>query len=129
MSLLWAARRGLSEAVILEILRSSGVPLPRIYWSPLFLAAEISLVNRSGLIGFFHDYFRQAVWLRYLRAEEDCRSAHLRLADYLQRMELSPRRSMNSHGNWRKANRGNGYAPFSAILRSLTQPGRRISLR
>jgi tetratricopeptide (TPR) repeat protein len=91
MSLLWAARRGLTEAEILALLGSKNDPLPRIYWSPLYLAAEQSLVSRSGLIGFFHDYFRQAVRKLYLPTEEDCRHAHLRLANYFQRSELSPR--------------------------------------
>ena len=91
MSLLWAARRGLSEAEILALLGTDDDPLPRMYWSPLYLAAEQSLVSRSGLIGFFHDYFRQAVRKLYLPTEEDCRRAHLRLADYFQRLELSPR--------------------------------------
>jgi len=66
MSLLWAARRGLSEAELLELLGSNGEPLPGAYWSPLYLAAEQSLVSRAGLIGFFHDYLRQAVRSRYL---------------------------------------------------------------
>ncbi len=91
MSLLWAARRGLTEAEILALLGSKDNPLPRLYWSPLYLAAEQSLVSRSGLIGFFHDYFRQAVRKLYLPSEEDCRHAHLRLAEYFERMELSPR--------------------------------------
>jgi tetratricopeptide (TPR) repeat protein len=91
MSLLWAARRGLSEAELMDLLGADGRPLPRAYWSPLYLAAEMSLVSRSGLIGFFHDYFRQAVRKLYLPTEEDCRHAHLRLAEYFQRLELSPR--------------------------------------
>ncbi len=49
MSLLWAARRGLSEAELMDLLGSDGQPLPRAHWSPLYLAAEQSLVNRSGL--------------------------------------------------------------------------------
>jgi len=91
MSLLWAARRGLSDAELTDLLGAAGRPLPRAYWSPLYLAAEQSLVSRSGLIGFFHDYFRQAVRNLYLPTEEDCRHAHLRLADYFQGMDLSPR--------------------------------------
>ncbi|MCX5780668.1 MAG: hypothetical protein NTV45_07620, partial [Firmicutes bacterium] len=39
MTALWAARRGLSEAELAEILGSDGQPLPRAHWSPLFLAA------------------------------------------------------------------------------------------
>jgi nephrocystin-3 len=82
MSLLWAARRGLSEAELLDLLSRDGQPLPRARWSPLFLAAEQSLTSRGGLIGFFHDYLRQAVRNRYLSNETDRRNAHLRLADY-----------------------------------------------
>ena len=66
MSLIWAARRGLSEAELLDLLGADGEPLPAAYWSPLSLAAEQSLVSRSGLIGFFHDYVRRAVEGRYL---------------------------------------------------------------
>jgi len=91
MSLLWAARRGLAKAEILALLGSNNDPLPRIYWSPLYLAAEMSLVRRMGLIGFFHDYFRQAVRKLYVPTEEDCRRAHLRLAEYFHRLELNPR--------------------------------------
>jgi tetratricopeptide (TPR) repeat protein len=92
MTLLWAARRGLSEAELLDLLGHEGAPLPRAYWSPLHLAAETSLVNRSGLIGFFHDYLRRAVERRYLPTEEDRRQAHLRLAGYFGRQELEARK-------------------------------------
>jgi hypothetical protein len=48
MTLLWAARRGLSEAELLEIMN-----VPPITWSPLYLAMKESLVTRSGILGFF----------------------------------------------------------------------------
>jgi len=83
MSLIWASRRGLSETELLEMLGKDGKPLPRAYWSGLYLAAEQSLVNRSGLIGFFHEYLREAVRQRYLPSEEQQKAVHLRLADYL----------------------------------------------
>ena len=92
MTLLWAARRGLSEAELLELLGSNGEPLPRAYWSPLHLAAEQSLVSRAGLIGFFHNYFREAVQAKYLPTEDLRKSAHLRLADYFQKGVLTVRR-------------------------------------
>lgn len=92
MSLLWAARRGLSEAELLDLLGSEGRPLPRAHWSPLFLAAEASLVSRSGLLGFFHDYIRRAVERRYLPDERARRAAHQRLADYFHEREVGPRR-------------------------------------
>jgi len=92
LSLLWAARRGLSETELLELLGSDGQPLPRAYWSPLFLAAEQALVNRSGLIGFFHDHFRQAVRNRYLPTEQNTKAAHLRLAGYFDARDLGARK-------------------------------------
>jgi tetratricopeptide (TPR) repeat protein len=82
LTLLWAARRGLSEAELLDVLGTDGEPLPGAYWSPLFLAAESGLLSRSGLLGFAHDYLRAAVRQRYLAEPEQERAAHLRLADY-----------------------------------------------
>jgi tetratricopeptide (TPR) repeat protein len=92
MSLLWAARRGLSEVELLDLLGENGQPLPHSLWSPLFLAAERSLVNRSGLLGFFHTYLRQAVQNRYLPDAGDRDTVHLRLADYFDRAELGLRK-------------------------------------
>ncbi len=92
MSLLWAARWGLTQAELLELLGNDTEPLPGAYWSPLYLAAQQSLVNRSGLIAFFHDYLRQAVQHRYLATEEGQRAAHLLLADYFEDRPLSPRK-------------------------------------
>lgn len=91
MSLISAARRGLSEAELLDLLGSDGEPLPSAMWSPLFLAAEQSLAQRAGLIGFSHDYFRRAVRDRYLPDRDDLQLAHLRLADYFDRRKTEPR--------------------------------------
>jgi tetratricopeptide (TPR) repeat protein len=88
MSLLWAARRGLSEAELLDLLGSRSGPLPWAYWSPLFLAAEQSLVNRSGLLGFFHEYLRKAVYDRYISTGDAERTAHLGIAEYFRRRPL-----------------------------------------
>lgn len=92
MSLLWAGRRGLSEAELLSMLGRDGEPLPSAYWSPLFLAAEKSLVSRSGLLTFFHDYMRTAVQDKYLATEEARKSAHIRIADYFEGRELDDRK-------------------------------------
>ena len=92
LSAIWAARYGLSEAELLDLLGRDGEPLPRAHWSPLYLAAERSLVSHSGLLGFFHDYFRQAVRERYLPSEAQQRDAHLRLADYFAARDLNPRK-------------------------------------
>jgi len=82
MSLLWAARQGLSESELLHLLGDESAPLPRAHWSPLLLAAEPSLVNRSGLLGFFHDYLHQAIQQRYLPTESARSAVHGRLADF-----------------------------------------------
>ena len=59
--LLWAARRGLAEVELLELLGNGDGPLPHAYWTPLLLALEASLLSRSGLLNFFHGQLRQAV--------------------------------------------------------------------
>jgi tetratricopeptide (TPR) repeat protein len=84
MCLLWAARRGLSEAELLELLGTNEQPLPHIYWSVLYLALEQSFISRSGLIGFSHNYLRQAVQDYFLPEKGMQKSAHLRLADYFE---------------------------------------------
>lgn len=92
MSILWAARRGLSETEIMELLGSAQQSLPRAYWSPLYLAAEQSLVSRSGLITFSHDFLRQAVRNKYLRTKRQQEKIHLRLADYFDAQPLGRRK-------------------------------------
>ena len=91
LSLLWAARRGLSEAELLEMLGTAGQPLPQAVWSPFYLAAQDSLVSRSGFLGFFHDYLREAVRDTYLPSAEPQYTVHQRLANYFARQPLAPR--------------------------------------
>jgi tetratricopeptide (TPR) repeat protein len=91
LSLLWAARRGLSEAELLDLLGTDGEPLPSAHWSPFYLAAEQSLGKRAGLLGFAHDYLRQAVTDAYTATEAKQRDAHLRLADYFDHRRDEPR--------------------------------------
>jgi len=92
MTALWAARKGLAEFELLEILGSRGNPLPQACWSPLHLAAEQALVSRWGKIEFFHDYLRQAVRQRYLPSDRQQKAGHFRLADYFRGAELGPRK-------------------------------------
>lgn len=104
MSLLWAARRGLAESELLDLLAQRGNPLPRAIWSPLYLALQESLVSRSGLLAFFHDYLRRAVESRYLEGVTDRQAAHARLADYFDRQMIMQRQ----HG-----------APYEARVQSF----------
>ena len=92
MLALWAARRGLGESEILELVGDAENPLPRAVWSPLFLAAQESLVRRSSLLTFSHDFLRRAVQRRYLPTEGDRRAAHLRLADYFLKRNIDERK-------------------------------------
>ena len=75
LRLVWAARRGLAEVELLELLGKPGQPLPRAYWSNLALTIDSALVSRSGLLDFSHDYFRRAVERRYLPKERQKRGA------------------------------------------------------
>ncbi|HYG59663.1 MAG TPA: AAA family ATPase [Symbiobacteriaceae bacterium] len=83
MSFLWVARHGLSESELLALLGRNGEPLPRAYFSPLYLAAEAGLVNRSGLLTFGHQHLGEAVARRYLTDQSDQATVRLRLAKYL----------------------------------------------
>ena len=85
LSLLWAARRGLSETELLEALGQDGQPLPRAAWSPLYLAMADALVTRSGLLTFTHDFLRTATRDMYLPTETEQQQAHRSLAGYFQR--------------------------------------------
>jgi nephrocystin-3 len=93
MSFLWASRRGLYESELLELLGDSNQPIPRAIWSPLYLAVEESLVNRGGLLNFFHDYLRQAVERRYIPSDKAQRNWHGWLADYFESRETDGRRA------------------------------------
>jgi tetratricopeptide (TPR) repeat protein len=108
MSLVWAARHGIAEAELLDLLGDGDRPLPRACWSPLFLAAEPALVNRSGLISFSHDFLRRAVAAMYLGAPGAERDVRMRLADYFEGRDLSPRLvgeapwQLSRAGAWRR---------------------------
>ncbi|MFQ5643581.1 MAG: AAA family ATPase [Thiogranum sp.] len=86
MSLLWASRRGLSESELLEL-----IELPPAVWSPLHLALGESLISRSGLLGFFHDYLRRAIEGRYLGTAPAREAAHWRLVQYFESRSLDDR--------------------------------------
>jgi tetratricopeptide (TPR) repeat protein len=92
MTLLWASRHGLTEGELLELLKAPGDPLPFAVWSPMYLAAETLLVNRSGLLGFFHGDVRGAVERSYLADTAVRQAARRRLADYFAGRPWSPRK-------------------------------------
>lgn len=92
-SFIWASRHGLSENEILDLLGKKGKPLPRAFWSPLYLAMEESLVSRDGLLFFFHDYLTKAVFEKYIQNPKGEKQAHQQLGHYFQNTELSTRKA------------------------------------
>jgi hypothetical protein len=92
MTLLWAARCGLSESELLDLLGQDGTSLPRAYWTPLFLAAEKSLLVRSGRVNIGNNYLRRAVQDLYLPSEKDQLAVHAKLAVYFSKIPLCPRK-------------------------------------
>lgn len=92
LSYLWAARRGLSEAELLDLLGKENQPLPHAIYSPFYLAIENALLDKAGLYTFSHEYFRAAVEERYLDSDDSKKAEHLKLADYFEQQEESERR-------------------------------------
>ncbi|MEN8221297.1 MAG: tetratricopeptide repeat protein, partial [Pseudomonadota bacterium] len=86
LSLLWAARRGLSGAEILAILK-----VPQAIWLPLYLALQNVLMSRAGLLYFCHDYLRQTVETMYLNTPEQKRAVHCQLAGYFEQQPADAR--------------------------------------
>ena len=92
LSFILAARRGLSESELLEMLRPADLPkLPTAIWSPLRAALDESLVERAGILNFAHDYLRRAVQGLYLPDSESKKNIRLLLADYFEVLEPSLR--------------------------------------
>jgi hypothetical protein len=92
LALLAAARHGLGERELLDLLGGPSDPLPAAYWSPFFLAVRESLVERDGLLTFAHAEFGAAVRVRYLPRAADEQVRHRRLADYFRGRPWSRRR-------------------------------------
>ena len=92
MSFIWASRLGLPESEVTVLLGTLDRPLPKVLWSPLYLAAEQNIVNRSGLLGFSHAFLRQAVEHRYLLMPEAKRRVHRTLAQHFIGLQMGERK-------------------------------------
>lgn len=87
LRLLVAARRGLSESELLDLLGADGQPLPRGLWTPFFFACESALVDRAGLLTFAHPYVREAASATLMRNPQARLAAHRELAGYFEQQE------------------------------------------
>ncbi|XP_019626894.1 PREDICTED: uncharacterized protein LOC109471895 isoform X3 [Branchiostoma belcheri] len=85
-SAIWCSHRGLSEEEMVSLL-----DVPSVVWSPFYLSLDDNLINRNGILNFFHDHLRQAVEARYLPSAEDKRRKYLELADYFATREIDDR--------------------------------------
>ncbi len=92
LSYIWASRKGISETELLALLGDGNQPLPQIYWSPLYLALEESLMKKTGLLNFFHNFLRQAVMNRYMPHTDTQNKAHLDLAHFFENQPWSERK-------------------------------------
>jgi nephrocystin-3 len=92
LGLIWAARRGLSESELLELLRPPDQPqLPTATWAPLRAALEDMLVDRGGFLNFAHDFLRTAVQTAFVADEDRQDEYRLRLAGYFEMQPISAR--------------------------------------
>ncbi|MCU1393424.1 MAG: hypothetical protein JWM34_1852 [Ilumatobacteraceae bacterium] len=91
MRSLWAARRGLTEPELLDIVGAPGRPETQAVWAPLSLAAEAGLVMGNGLLRFATEPHRRAAEQRYLATDDAQREAHAYLGAMFARSPLGPR--------------------------------------
>jgi hypothetical protein len=91
LSLIWAARRGLSEAELLDLLGQGDQPLPQLAWKSFYRAAKTFFVHRSGCLTFVNDYVRDAVCCRFVPTHEAKKATHRRLEEFFKGRQPSPR--------------------------------------
>ena len=92
LSLIWAARRGLTEPELLAVLKPEGkAQLPAAYWSPIRNALEDALVERAGILAFAHEHLRRAVGRRYLPDQDSQDEPRLLLADWFEAQPVNVR--------------------------------------
>eukprot|EP00057_Strongylocentrotus_purpuratus_P003545 XP_003726872.2 PREDICTED: TPR repeat-containing protein DDB_G0287407 [Strongylocentrotus purpuratus] len=78
------------EELLSECL-SNECQVPSAVWSPFYLSLEENLINRNGLLNFFHDHLRQAVESRYLPTDEDKRKNYVELANFFNAQDIDDR--------------------------------------
>ena len=60
-------------------------------WSPFYLSVVDNLVNRNGIVNFFHDHLRQAVETKYLPTDDDKRKGYIWLAKFFSSRSVGDR--------------------------------------
>ncbi|XP_071959587.1 uncharacterized protein [Antedon mediterranea] len=83
---IWCSNKGMTEAELTEYLQVTS----RI-WSPFYLSLEENVINRNGVLNFFHDHLRQAVERKYLNTPELKRQCYIDLANFFNRKDIDDR--------------------------------------
>ncbi|XP_030833932.1 TPR repeat-containing protein DDB_G0287407 [Strongylocentrotus purpuratus] len=83
---IWCSSRGMSEQELISYLQ-----VPSRVWSPFYLSLEENLVNRNGIVNFFHDHLRQAVERKYVSIQADKRRGFLKLAEFFEKHDINER--------------------------------------
>lgn len=92
LGMIWAARRGLTEVELLELLRPANLPqLPLVIWSPLRAALEDNFIDRDGILNFSYDFFRIAIEKTFLVNTEKIDTLRTKLVDYFEQIPLTKR--------------------------------------
>ncbi len=118
LSLLWAARQGLSESEWLDLLGDGSQPLPHTFWAPLFLTLEPHLSQRTGLFAFGHEFLRTAVQSLFLSTEADQRVAHSTLADYFDvQKDFDARKVAELPWHWQEAH---AWPALTTLLKNVS---------
>src|SRR5262249_40020476 len=90
--LVWAARRGLSEAELLRLLKPDDQPqLPPAAWSQLRGSLKAWLIERDGILNFADGSLRAAVETAFVPDEDRRDELRLQLADDFERQPISAR--------------------------------------
>ena len=85
LSLIWSARRGLTENELLQLLKPGNLPqLPLAIWAPLRAALEEWLINRCGILNFAHDFICTAIETTFLSEKNILQSFREQLADFFE---------------------------------------------
>ena len=92
LGLIYAARRGLSETELLQLLRPADQErLPPAVWAPLRAALEDALVDRGGILNFAHDFLRTAAGNAFAADLDRRDDLRLQLADYFEAQPITER--------------------------------------
>lgn len=98
LSLIWGARKGLTESEILEL-----TGMKRLDLSRLLGIFDFHLARKGGELNFFHDYLRQAVEARYLKSSSSPTKVHRRLATFFSTKPVDERTTEELPWQWFQA--------------------------